>query len=211
MKNKNRLTILHDDDIETLYALPQFSKDIRMHYLALSQKEIAAMQKFGTITSKLYFALQLSYFKVKRQFFTFDYSEVIADADFILKTYLKSNKLPTSLPSKNTKTSIRRSILTLLKCNGNKKLIIFELQNLTDDICRTTVNPREISDKLLNNIEKNDILLPAHSVLQDIIGKAIKQEALRLEKILKKSMPNYIINDLKQLLMTTGYLHDVDH
>lgn len=142
MKNKNRLDILHDNDIELLYSLPQFDEEVQSHYLALNHEEIECMRGFGSKPSQLYFALQLSYFKVKRQFFHFEFSHVKDDAKFLLDNYFNGATLPKTIPSKNTQTNIRKTILSLLNFNGNKKTIELILLQFILDLCRNTVNPK---------------------------------------------------------------------
>jgi Domain of unknown function (DUF4158) len=74
-----RLRILGDDEIEALYGRPHFSDDERLEYFALSLTEKAALEQLHSIKSRIYFILQLGYFKSHHTFFVFDLPDVAED------------------------------------------------------------------------------------------------------------------------------------
>src|SRR5215510_14442013 len=82
-----RLKILGDDEIEALYGLPHFHDDERHEYFALSPTEKAALEQLHSIKSRIYFILQLGYFKSRHLFFVFDLPEVEEDARYIQGHY----------------------------------------------------------------------------------------------------------------------------
>lgn len=90
MNTKNRLKILTTDGINRLYSRPVFTPKERVQYFSLSQVEKELLYTLRSIKSKVYFILQLGYFKSKHLFFQFKLSEVQEDIQYILKVYFKS-------------------------------------------------------------------------------------------------------------------------
>jgi len=80
---QKRLRILGDDEIEALYGRPHFTDDERLEYFALAPTEKATLEQLHSIKSRIYFILQLGYFKSHRLFFVFDLPEVEEDARYI--------------------------------------------------------------------------------------------------------------------------------
>lgn len=76
MKNIKRIYLLPDAEIDDLYARPTFNKNEQELYFEMTQSELDTLVQFGTIKTKVYFILQLAYFKAKNQFFTFSFVSV---------------------------------------------------------------------------------------------------------------------------------------
>ena len=60
---QKRLRILGDDEIQALYGRPRFTDDERLEYFALWPTEKAMLEQLHSIKSRIYFILQLGYFK----------------------------------------------------------------------------------------------------------------------------------------------------
>ena len=67
-----RLIILSRDEIEALYGHPRFTHEERCEYFSLAPEEKAALEQLRVINAKLYFILQLGYFKARKMFFVLD-------------------------------------------------------------------------------------------------------------------------------------------
>lgn len=93
MNTLKRLYLLPDAEIAELYARPIFNKNEQQLYFEMNQVELDAFSQFGTIKTKVYFILQLAYFKAKNQFFTFKFDDVRADIDYILAKFFKKTDL----------------------------------------------------------------------------------------------------------------------
>ncbi|WP_342221187.1 hypothetical protein [Candidatus Fukatsuia endosymbiont of Tuberolachnus salignus] len=50
----------------------------------MNQVELDKLSQFGTLKTKIYFILQLAYFKAKNQFFIFVFEDVLADVAYVL-------------------------------------------------------------------------------------------------------------------------------
>jgi hypothetical protein len=71
MNKLKRLSLLPEPEIADLYARPIFNQNEQRLYFEMNQNELDALNQFGSIKTKVYFILQLAYFKAKHQFFTF--------------------------------------------------------------------------------------------------------------------------------------------
>ena len=80
-KTQRRLRILDDDEIEAIYSRPCFTPEERMEYFSLSPKELASLEQLHSIKSRIYYILQLGYFKARHMFFVFNLQEV---SEFVL-------------------------------------------------------------------------------------------------------------------------------
>jgi len=66
-----RLKILTNNEIQELYGLPHFFQDGREKYFYLNPLEMEELNNLRSKSSKVYFILQLGYFKAKKMFFIF--------------------------------------------------------------------------------------------------------------------------------------------
>jgi len=64
-----RLKVLGGYEIDTLYGRPRFTHEERVEHFALSPTEGAALEQLNSIKSKIFFILQLGYFKARHMFF----------------------------------------------------------------------------------------------------------------------------------------------
>ncbi|MBA2648703.1 MAG: Tn3 family transposase [Legionella sp.] len=204
MKNSQRLHILTNQEISAIYDCPRFNDLERRHYFSLSEKELGSV-KLRSIngkeaSSKLYFILQLGYFKAKHMFFQLHYIEAEEDVNFILNTYLPNDLIPTSLPTRKFQLSAQLLILNLMgfrdDLNEIKDLILKKSSILVQ---KTTV-PIEIFGELKNLLEKNKMVLPPYSRVQDAIGLALENEENRIIKIIQSNLTTNTEQSLQQLL-----------
>ena len=82
-----RLIILSCDEIEALYGRPRFTQEERCEYFSLAPEEKAALEQLRVINAKLYFILQLGYFKARKMFFVLDPEGIGEDLRFIRDRY----------------------------------------------------------------------------------------------------------------------------
>ena len=189
MKNKNRLTLFSEQEIYQLYSLPTFTRAECNHHFSFNKKELEAMNLLQTLSARFFFGLQLGYFKAKRIFFNFEFHQVKEDALFILSHYFPNEQLPAKEPNKNTQTAIRKKILALTAYNNNKQMIELELYQIALEICRLSMDPKIIAEKILQHIKQSKMVLIAYSTIQDLVGKAIKDEQKRLFSIIENNLP----------------------
>lgn len=86
-KNQKRIQLLSDTEIEELYSRPEFNIHEQQLYFTLTASERTALTQFSNTRTRIYFILQLGYFKARQQFFNFSLDEVISDVLFIVSNY----------------------------------------------------------------------------------------------------------------------------
>jgi hypothetical protein len=91
MTNKKKLlSVLSDVEQEASYGLPDFDDAQRLEYLVLMETELTVASSRPGLHAQVYCVLQIGYFKAKRAFFRFDWSDVEDDCAFILSRYFHS-------------------------------------------------------------------------------------------------------------------------
>jgi hypothetical protein len=110
-----RLRILNEEEIDSLYGLPRFTQEARTEYFALSDSEKTALDQFHSLKSKLFFVLQLGYFKASRMFFVFGLRDAEEDAAYLVETRFPYFEDRDATIAKGTRLKQQRLILEL--CN----------------------------------------------------------------------------------------------
>ncbi|MCK5230418.1 MAG: DUF4158 domain-containing protein, partial [Desulfobulbaceae bacterium] len=192
--SRKRLSILTKGEIEKLFGLPKFTHEDRLIYFSLNQAEKQMLDIHRSHQSKLYFILQLGYFKAKNMFFVFDFSMVREDAQHILIQYFPEiNEIPEENIPKKTSIDMQKKILGLFGyrlCNQLTKTI---LQTKAIQLAKVCIKPIYIFKELVNYLESQQIVLPGYSFLQEeVVGKALTTERSRLESAInEKITPNF--------------------
>lgn len=204
MANSQRLCILSNQDFAAIYDRPRFNDLERRHFFVLSEPElkIVKLRPFNgrETSSKVYFILQLGYFKAKHLFFHFQYFEVEEDMRFVLHTHLPNDPAPSTLPTRKFQQSAQLQILRHMGfqyCDKQNSLI----ENKLSDMVRRTMAPIEIFEELKKVIDKNKMVLPPYSVLQDTIGSAFKSEKNRIIQIIQQHITDETEQALEHLFV----------
>ena len=108
-----RLTILSDAEQEALYGLPDFDDAQRLEYLALTETELALASSRPGLHAQVYCVLQIGYFKAKRAFFRFDWSEVEDDCAFVLSRYFHGEPFERKAITKHERYTQRERVAEL--------------------------------------------------------------------------------------------------
>ena len=90
MYSPNRIKLLSDQEIEDIYAIPEFNNSERTLYFSLTDKEILSVKKYRTVKAQIYFIRLLGYFKAKQQFYKFNLGQD-NDSQFILRKYFEES------------------------------------------------------------------------------------------------------------------------
>ncbi len=101
-KTNKRLTVLSKNEINQLYSLPEFNDEQRAFYFYLNDYEKEEMESLRSTESRLYFILQLGYFKYRNMFFDIKFNTVNKDIGYILREYFPGNKFPKKIISQKT-------------------------------------------------------------------------------------------------------------
>jgi TnpA family transposase len=206
-----RLTILTSKELEAIYGLPQFTEEERDTYFELNPIEKQVMEEMRTYAAKIYFILQLGYFKSKRQFFVFDLQTVNEDMRYILRRYFPQiTGVPNPVISKPTRLAQQDEILKLLDyqlCSQEWKQ---KLQQQAQYFVTIYTKPIYIFKELMNFLEHHRVILPGYTFMQEVvIGKAITLEQDRLEKAVREGIPEEKRKQLDNLLTAEESLYQL--
>ncbi|MEM9008534.1 MAG: Tn3 family transposase [Cyanobacteria bacterium P01_F01_bin.86] len=206
---QKRLQILGDDEIENLYGLPHFTPEEQTEYFALSPREVAAIEQLPRIRSRIYTILQLGYFKARHLFFTFRFSIVAADVEHIRKRYFPEFQLNQLDLGKVTRLNQQRLILELCNYHTCDDEARAALKSKAQQAARVCGKPIYIFRELIHHLEKQRLVAPGYSVLQNIVGQAITYEQDRLSTIVQSHLEETDIDALNQLLEDTPGLYEI--
>lgn len=208
-KRTRRLAILAADEIQDLFGLPQLRPDEREIFFALDPAESEMVESARSPSMKLFFLLQLGYFKVSHQFFVFTWQEVANDRAYLAARYFPHDTLTDRLPSKNTRVLQQQRILY---CHQYRRFGQAEYRFLLDKarhLCRIHVQPRFMLTELLRILETERIAVPGYSTFQKLISLATTEEHRRLSTLIQKQVPHPIQQSLNALLTAEGSFYQL--
>lgn len=187
---KDHLQILQPQEITELYTIPDFDLENRITFFTLTPPEHQQMQSFRGLSSRLFFILQLGYFKAKHLFFIFDFTSQAVDVDFILQKYFLNNK-PADLKmvSKPTRLQQRQIICQLFDYQLFEPSLLLTIMEQASLFAKRYNHPVYLFRSLLHYFHQRKIILPAYSFLQrDVISPVIRAELGRLEQVIEQGI-----------------------
>lgn len=208
-KNK-RLTILSEEEKFALYALPDFNESQQYEYFVFSNDEQKIIYACSNLSSQLYCALQIGYFKAKQTFFNFEWEEVQEeDIDFLIKFYFSNQQIPLKPISKYEYYRQVKQISSFYGYELWSNKFIDKLYKHVSKTAKRHINTSYILVELLQFIRNEKIIRPGYTVLQDIISKVINDESERLGDIILDSLDEISKQVLKEFLGKEDVLSDL--
>ena len=183
-----QLNILSAKEIRELYGLPKFRKQQRRIYFDLIFAEQELTNHYRTPLTRVWFILQLGYFKFKLQFFVFEPNQVKKDILYIEEKYFFDQGLDLeSSISKPTRLAQQKMILQLFGYRIANESVREKLFSWACHLATLYCSPVFIFRELIKQLEQKQIVLPAYNTMQRfIIGKALTYERKRLEAIIQQ-------------------------
>lgn len=208
-KNKKRIDLLPQAEIDDLYERPIFNDEERLLYFTFKESETVIAHRYAHARTQLYFLLQLGYFKAKQQFYSFSIDEVIDDADYVNKVYLNGESILTGKASREYVKNQRDDILKL--CNYRflsddiEEQVTFYLCSLV----KIFPNYHNALRQLLVYFDQCRIVIPVYRTLQDLFTKIYSIERNRLNHLML-SMPDHIKDKLNALIKNDDGITDLN-
>ena len=200
MKKKNkRLNVLSTDEHQRIYERPRLQAHEQAHYFSLSKKQWQYAKTLH-LASRVYFILQMGYFKAAHRFFSCHPQAVKQDIDFIMHTFFPNEKHFKKFPARNTQHKIHQKILAFTDYQFSPALAKKQIQGKLKKIIASYHDPTEMFRELMHFFEHKKQVLPGYSTLQDLIGQAILSEESRLKNTIHRDLPAFIKTDLISLL-----------
>ena len=206
---QERLRILSPLEIETLYGHPCFTPDEQTEYFSLSLEEKLLTETLHSFKSRIFFILQLGYFKARRQFFTLSMGRIAKDVNAIRTQYFPDSQPVANLVAKATRLKHQQTILTLFNYQYFSAKDQKELRIKAQQLARLSAKPIVICRELLQHLHQQNIVLPGYRLLQDTISQILLNEQKRLIQILKENLTPPDLEDLQKLLADTPGLYEI--
>jgi len=185
MNNAKRIQLLTAAEISDLYDRPDFNAEERELFFALTEDEEKILNHYHHVRTRVYFVLQLGYFKAKQQFFQFDFNDVLADSQFIHKT--RFGKEAAQWAGHISRDSIRaqkQDILTLFDYHDWSADSECQIQHKLGKLLRYYPKAHNALRQLLLFISSKNIIVPSYRKLQDMFSAAFASEEARLQPML---------------------------
>lgn len=208
-RQSKRLHILPAAEVAALYSLPQFTAEDQTRYFSLTADEQAALSQWHTMASRIFFVLQLGYFKAVQQFFVFDLPEVIQDVYWVQQTYFSDGEIPSSIIAKGTRLKQQTVILQLCRYRHCGDLERQELASKAEQVVRISSKPIFVLHELLHYLAQQRIVAPGYTILQDIVSRALIGEQERLGQIMQQYLTTADVAALNYLLSKPDGLHEI--
>jgi hypothetical protein len=201
MDSSKRIQLLSHTEVNELYARPEFNTHEQQLYFTLNPSERDALTQFSNTKTRLYFILQLGYFKAKQQFFTFSLKDVKDDVRFIVITYY-GESASMSLTGSLSRDYIRIQRQVILSLYGYRNWtsdFIPEIQAHIGDLLRYYPKGHSAFRQVLAYFEHQQIIIPSYTTLQDLFSRAFAVEEKRLLAIIA-SIPASLTEGLSALI-----------
>jgi len=82
-----RIYLLPEAEIADTYAPPEFNNNEKKIYFTLDARELDFLNHYSNTRTRVYFILQLGYFKAKQQFFKVKFEDASTDVAYILSNF----------------------------------------------------------------------------------------------------------------------------
>lgn len=182
------LRILNREEIELLYGLPHLDHEQQDQYFYLTPTEQDLMASYRSYATRVYFILQLGYFKARQQFFVFDFAQVMSDVRYILRRYSPMvetiSEVSISRPTRLAQQQAIMQLFSFQPCTLQTRRLLLEKAKR---LARIHSKPIYIFRELVNYLQTQRTVLPGYSIMQRfIVGKALSLEKTRLEELIEK-------------------------
>ena len=204
-----RLIILSRDEIEALYGRPCFTQEERGEYFSLTPAEKGALEQLRFINAKIYFILQLGYFKARNMFFTFNLHEVRDDIRFVRNRYFPDFQDAEPDITKVTRLKQQHTILKLGNYRGWNSKEQSKLEARARQAATVCSKPIYVFRELMHYLAERRVVAPGYSILQNTVGGALAYEQRRLAATANSQVDQSSKEALKRLLADTHGLHEI--
>ena len=203
-----RLTLLNNEEIESLFGLPNFTENERQIHFALSPVENEAISAARTITTAVYLTLQMGYFKAKSQFYVCDRDTVGADLQHILGRHFPDREMheigSLSKPTRLAQQKIILQIFEFRLCDAGLKE---DLCRLAQRLAMLSTQPLFILREVLEHLANQRVVAPGYTFLQDLVSRALTSEHQRVTGMLDKSLSPTLRQALDDMLRHDDQAH----
>ena len=203
MANKDS-RLLSQTELLDIYGIPVLSDIEHEEYFTFNEEETKALKSFKDIKEAVYFAICLVFCKIKQTLVDFNYQDVTAERQHVMKRYFPQMSSPRSLPRHRNKIRIENTVLALCGYQRFTREIGSLIKNELHESALSHPRQRQLCKELLNSLVKNRIAIPKYTTLQDIISSVWNYENKRIAQ----SYLHYTNKDQRKTIFSL--LHKTD-
>lgn len=96
-----------------LYGIPSLNDIEILEYFTFDHLEMDRLNRFIDVKDAVYFAIALVFFKLKQTIISFQYQEVTAERQHVMKRYFPDLAFPKSMPTDSTKKRIHLQVIEI--------------------------------------------------------------------------------------------------
>lgn len=176
-----RLTILTQQETDSLYATPTLDDEERSFLFSLDNEDRIALDTLGNDTArKIDYILQLGFYRAVGNFFLFIFQKVKVDVEFIIKQYFPGEPFPKKQLSKNHHYQNRCAVMGQFGLKDADAGFQAQLLKEAKALAKRHSLSRYVLEELLSYCQWKNVLRPAYSTLEDIVSTALSEERKRL-------------------------------
>ena len=211
MYSPDRIQLLSDEEIDTIYAIPTFNDPERALYFDLNETEKVLLEKYRTVKAKIYFIRTLGYFKAKQQLYRSDLLQSNpTDTQYIMeKHFATSSSLSSGEVDKKTYGKIKTDLLVAFSYQEWSIQLTSTIQLHIGELLKLHPKIHDALRQLLIYFDSHQILLPSYRTLQDLFTTAISTEEERLSDLLF-TLPDDKKSQLSTLIKQTEGITDLN-
>lgn len=196
---KTRIVLLSNAEIDELYSLPIFNDKDRCIFFSLSNSDYKLLDEYRTQRLKIYFILQLGYFRATQQFYNFKFEDVLDDVSYLITKYFSQPK--NNLTHKPHREGIKDQQNIILKLyeysDWSTGLTAPAMKHLLE-LIRYYPKGSSALRELFKYFQNKRIVIPKYRALQDMLSKAFSIEETRLNNIISL-IPGNIKTQLQEV------------
>ncbi|HDZ15117.1 hypothetical protein LCGC14_0433780 [marine sediment metagenome] len=198
---QKRLSILTGSEIQDYFGAPRFTLREREHFFALSGKDAKVIGQSWSIHTKVNFILMLGHFKSRRMFFRYRREDLGPDLSYILANNFSGHSVTDiKIPGRTTRARLQKLICRHLGYRRYDGATAAQLSGYASRIVRRSAKPVFILRSLLDRLNKEQVITPAYSTFQDLIGQCLSDERTRIAEQLGSALGPATKEVLKNLL-----------
>ena len=196
----SRIKILSEAQTDKVFGTPYFDDEDRILYFSLDESDREAFKKIRSNPLKVIFILQNGYFKAKQLFWPIDELTLqTKDIEYIIARYglpkMSFNKVSVNAVGKQKKDILSHNGYKL--CGKKERL---ELKRIAKNSASISTKPIFVFTSLLIHLSKKNIVVPAYSTLQDLVGYALNSLREELELKIENLVSKELASKLDKLL-----------
>ncbi len=204
-----RLSILSNDEINALYAIPTLTDQERHWFLELDDDDRRYLDESDNVEQNVNYILQLGYYRAVGYFFQFSFQQVKEDVGFILEHYFPEGPFPKKRLSKRQRYRNRNQVYKKFGLADADKKFLLQLGKEARRLAKTHVLPKFVLTGLLSFCQQKQIIRPAYSTFQEIVSTALRSEQNRLANKLYSDSDRWIRDRLDNLLKNDDLFYNL--